>query len=90
MDIVVMKFGGTSVRDQATKYQAFKHIRREVDANYKVLVVVSAMGRGGEPYATDTLKELLTYHVSKQEHDRLLACGEIISSIVMSAFLHQP
>ena len=89
MDIVVMKFGGTSVRDQATKYQAFKHIRREVDANYKVLVVVSAMGRGGEPYATDTLKELLTYHVSKQEHDRLLACGEIISSIVMSDFLQQ-
>lgn len=89
MDIVVMKFGGTSVRDQATKYQAFKHIRREVDADYKVVVVVSAMGRGGEPYATDTLKELVTYHVSKQENDRLLACGEIISSIVMSDFLQQ-
>ena len=40
MDIVVMKFGGTSVRDQATRFQAFKHIRREVSAGYKVVVVV--------------------------------------------------
>ena len=89
MDIVVMKFGGTSVRDQATRFQAFKHIRREVSAGYKVVVVVSAMGRSGEPYATDTLKELVTYHVSKRENDRLLSCGEIISSIVMSDFLQQ-
>lgn len=64
MDIVVMKFGGTSVRDQAMRYQAFRHIRREVSAGYKVVVVVSAMGRHGEPYATDSLKELVTYHLS--------------------------
>ncbi len=84
-----MKFGGTSVRDQAMRYQAFKHIRREVSAGYKVVVVVSAMGRHGEPYATDSLKELVTYHVSKREYDRLLSCGEILSSIVMSDFLQQ-
>ncbi|MCI8701580.1 MAG: aspartate kinase [Turicibacter sp.] len=89
MDIVVMKFGGTSVRDQAMRYQAFRHIRREVSAGYKVVVVVSAMGRHGEPYATDSLKELVTYHVSKREYDRLLSCGEILSSIVMSDFLQQ-
>ena len=53
MDIVVMKFGGTSVRDQAMRYQAFKHIRREVSAGYKVVVVVSAMGRHGEPYRAE-------------------------------------
>ena len=81
-----MKFGGTSVRDQATKYQAFKHIRREVDANYKVLVVVSAMGKRRRTLCNRYTKRVLTYHVSKQEHDRLLACGEIISSIVMSDF----
>ncbi len=84
-----MKFGGTSVRDQATRFQAFKHIRREVNTGHKVVVVVSAMGRSGEPYATDTLKELVTYHVSKRENDRLLSCGEIISSVVMSDFLQQ-
>lgn len=84
-----MKFGGTSVRDQVTRFQAFKHIRREVNTGHKVVVVVSAMGRSGEPYATDTLKELVTYHVSKRENDRLLSCGEIISSVVMSDFLQQ-
>lgn len=89
MDIVVMKFGGTSVRDQSTRYHVFKHIRREVNAGYKVLVVVSAMGRIGEPYATDTLKGLIEYHTSKKETDRLLACGEIISSIVMSDLLQR-
>ena len=47
------------------------------------------MGRHGEPYATDSLKELVTYHVSKREYDRLLSCGEILSSIVMSDFLQQ-
>ncbi|MGL4374152.1 MAG: aspartate kinase, partial [Turicibacter sp.] len=41
------------------------------------------------PYATDTLKGLVTYHLSKSESDRLLSCGEIISSIVMSDFLQQ-
>ena len=84
MEIVVMKFGGTSVRDESTRIHVFKHVRREVAAGYKVLVVVSAMGRAGEPYATDTLKSLIEYHSSKKEMDRLLACGEIISSIVMS------
>ena len=84
-----MKFGGTSVRDQATRFQAFKHIRREVSDNYKVVVVVSAMGRSGEPYATDTLRQLISYHISKRENDRLLSCGEIVSSIVMSDFLQQ-
>lgn len=82
-----MKFGGTSVRDESSKFAAFQHIRREVSAGYKVVVVVSAMGRLGEPYATDTLKGLVSYHVSKAENDRLLACGEILSSIVMSDFL---
>ena len=58
MDIVVMKFGGTSVRDQAMRYQAFRHIRREVSAGYKVVVVVSSIGRKCEPNATESLKEI--------------------------------
>lgn len=89
MDIVVMKFGGTSVRDQSTRYHVFKHIRREVSSGSKILVVVSAMGRMNDPYATDTLKNLVEYHTSKEETDRLLACGEIISSIIMSDLLQR-
>lgn len=89
MDIVVLKFGGTSVRDEGLRYHVLKHIRREVNAGYKVLVVVSAMGRLGDPYSTDTLKSLIDNHSSKREYDRLLSCGEIISSIVMSDFIQR-
>ncbi len=53
-----MKFGGTSVRDQAMRYQAFRHIRREVSAGYKVVVVVSAMGRHGEPGFIERISDL--------------------------------
>lgn len=89
MDIIVMKFGGTSVHNQDIRYHAYKHIRREIEAEYKVLVIVSAMGRLGEPYSTDSLKELVSNQISKQESDRLLSCGEIISSIVLSNLLQE-
>ena len=89
MECIVMKFGGTSICNNEKRLAAFKHIKRELEAGYKVVVVVSAMGRMGESYATDTLKELVSSQLSKQENDRLLACGEIISSIVMSDFLRQ-
>jgi aspartate kinase len=47
------------------------------------------MGRVGAPYATDTLKSLVSYHLTKKESDRLISCGEVISSIIMSDFLQQ-
>lgn len=52
---------------------------------YKVVTVVSAMGRKGEPYATDTLLSLVNQeesHISNREQDLLLSCGELISAIV--------
>ena len=59
---------------------------------YKVVVVVSAMGRKGDPYATDTLFSLINgskSSISKRETDLLLSCGEIISSIVFTNMLLQ-
>ncbi|WP_078380849.1 aspartate kinase [Sutcliffiella halmapala] len=90
MKIVVQKFGGTSVRDESTREFAYQHIKKAVDDGFKVVVVVSAMGRKGEPYATDTLLSLVEdgkQNVSKREIDILLSCGEIISSIVFSNML---
>ena len=54
MDIIVQKFGGTSVKDEESRAHARKHIEKAVKDGYKVVVVVSAMGRKGDPYATDT------------------------------------
>jgi aspartate kinase len=87
LNIIVQKFGGTSVRDENSRNHAKEHIKEAILDGYKVVVVVSAMGRKGEPYATDTLLSLVNGNnsqISKREHDLLLSCGEIISSVVFT------
>lgn len=92
MNIIVQKFGGTSVRDEESRAHARKHIEKAVKDGYKVVVVVSAMGRKGEPYATDTLLSLVNGSqslISKREQDLLLSVGETISSVVFANMLLQ-
>lgn len=92
MKIIVQKFGGTSVRDDDSRQMALYHIQEALGEGYKVVVVVSAMGRKGDPYATDTLNDLLyggIENISNREQDMLLSCGEVISSIVFSSMLNQ-
>lgn len=90
MKIIVQKFGGTSVKDPKSREHALHHIKGALAEKYKVVVVVSAMGRKGDPYATDTLLSLIGGNVnliSKREQDLLLSCGEVISSIVFTNLL---
>lgn len=90
MKIIVQKFGGTSVRDEQSRIQAMSHIKKAIADGYKAVVVVSAMGRKGDPYATDTLLSMLggsDSKISKREHDLLLSCGETISSVVFTNML---
>ncbi|WP_227935861.1 aspartate kinase [Alkalihalobacillus deserti] len=88
MKIIVQKFGGTSVRDEKSRSLAANHVKKAVEEGLKVVVVVSAMGRKGEPYATDTLLNLIDEkHVTKREQDLLVSCGEVISSVVFSNLL---
>lgn len=92
MKILVQKFGGTSVRDENGRSHALKHIKEALENGYKLVVVVSAMGRKGEPYATDTLLNLVgakKSKVSQRELDLLMSCGETISSIVFSNLLNE-
>ena len=58
----------------------------------QVVVVVSAMGRKGEPYATDTLISLLKdlgEPVNPAELDSVMSIGEILSSAYFSHLLSQ-
>ncbi|MCL6572729.1 MAG: aspartate kinase [Bacillus sp. (in: Bacteria)] len=90
MKIIVQKFGGTSVKDDLSRNYAQGHIEKAIADGYKVVVVVSAMGRKGDPYATDTLLSLVGGNlskISKREHDLLLSCGEVISSVIFSNML---
>lgn len=92
MKIIVQKFGGTSVRDDQSRQYAINHVQSALNEGYKVVVVVSAMGRKGEPYSTDTLLSLVNGKdrlISKRETDLLLSCGEIISSLVFTNLLWQ-
>ncbi|MGP4040244.1 aspartate kinase [Gracilibacillus sp. D59] len=87
MRVLVQKFGGTSVKNKESREYAIKHIKEALNEGYKVVVVVSAMGRYPEPYSTDALLSLIDGNHSKlsnKEKDLLLSCGETISATVFS------
>ncbi|MEX1377040.1 MAG: aspartate kinase [Eubacteriales bacterium] len=89
MSIVVQKFGGTSVSTEAGRKMCAEKIANEIKSGSKVVAVVSAMGRRGEPYATDTLLSLVEDEkASKRDLDLLMSCGELISAVVMSSMLN--
>jgi len=90
MHIIVQKFGGTSLSCPEARSSAIRHIEHELEQSHKVVVVVSAMGRKGEPYATDTLLELIEHSggtLPARERDMLLGCGEMISAALLCSLL---
>lgn len=90
MKVIVQKFGGTSVQNEEGRTRAANHVKSAVKEGYKVIVVVSAMGRIGAPYATDTLLRLIEPStISSRDKDLLIACGEIISAVLFSHTLHE-
>ncbi|ECB9786256.1 TPA_asm: aspartate kinase [Listeria monocytogenes] len=92
MKIIVQKFGGTSVQNEKSRLMAFNHIKQVLKEDYKVVVVVSAIGRYGDPYATDTLLELIGAKNTKltaREQDTLLSVGETISASVFTNMLKE-
>ncbi|PTX58638.1 aspartate kinase [Melghirimyces profundicolus] len=92
MKIRVQKFGGTSVATPERRGRVVHHIRQALNEGCNVVVVVSAMGRKGDPYATDTLLHWIEENgqsLSPREQDLLLSCGEIISASTLSSLLNK-
>lgn len=90
MALIVQKFGGTSVKSPENRKAVLNHILRAKENGFDVVAVVSAMGRLGDPYATDTLINLLKAQGGKvcpKKQDLIMACGEIISAAVMAAYI---
>lgn len=87
MEIVVQKFGGTSVATKDLREKiAQRVINAKISGKYPV-VVVSAIGRNGDPYATDTLMNFansIHNESFSRELDLIMSCGEIISSVIMA------
>ncbi|QSQ09964.1 Aspartokinase [Koleobacter methoxysyntrophicus] len=91
MEIVVQKFGGTSVDSRSSQEKIAKIVIDQKNKGAFPVLVVSAMGRSGAPYATDTLRDLVTKtanEVPSRELDLIMSCGEIISCVVLSTLLN--
>lgn len=89
MRVKVMKFGGTSVATPEARAGAAKRVISAREQGYWPVVVVSAIGRKGAPYATDTLIKLLTeidptVEPDARELDLMSSCGEILSASIFS------
>ncbi|UJF35391.1 aspartate kinase [Paenibacillus hexagrammi] len=90
MRILVQKFGGTSLSTAEARDHVIGHIQDAIANHYQLVVVVSAMGRKGEPYATDTLLDLVKHNgenLQARELDLLMCCGEIISAVHLCSLL---
>ncbi|AFA48656.1 aspartate kinase [Acetobacterium woodii] len=85
MNIVVQKYGGTSVGSVERIQNVAKRIIEKKKNNHQIVVVVSAMGK-----TTDDLVKLayaINPSPSKREMDRLLSTGEQISISLLSMAL---
>lgn len=90
MGITVLKFGGTSLRDIDRNSDFLKRIKDTYRREERLVVVVSAIGRMGEPYATDTLiyqLEKVCKDIDPKKKDFIMSCGETISAAIVSHLL---
>ena len=87
MNIIVQKYGGTSVGTPERIKAVAERIKGYVERKYSVVVVVSAMGK-----TTDGLIALskeITQNPSKREMDMLLSTGEQVSTAMLAMALHE-
>ena len=84
-DIIVQKFGGTSVADTDKIKNVAKAVIREKNKGNDIVVVVSAMG-----HTTDILTKLakeISPNPSSREMDMLLSTGEGVSIALLAMAL---
>ncbi|HUW69742.1 MAG TPA: aspartate kinase [bacterium] len=93
MAFIVQKFGGTSVANPEARERMLEKVEAARAHGDRVVVVVSAMGRKGAPYATDTLLGLLDESGGTADsspgliRDLLASCGETISACLVASLL---
>lgn len=90
MEFILQKFGGTSVQTKNSRLMCINKIKESIANGNKLIVVISAMGRKNDPYSTDELLGLVSDDFKKNNPlylDKLISCGEIISSIVFTSEL---
>ncbi len=92
MKFIVQKFGGTSLVTGELREQVAGKAIAAKEEGFTPVLVVSAMGRAGDPFATDTLINFVrdaNRDTPVREMDLLMSCGEIISGVMMAATLQK-
>ena len=87
MEIVVQKFGGSSVANTERLNIVSNHIINEKEKGKKIVVVVSAQGD-----TTDNLiheESEITLNPNKREHDMLVSVGEQITIAKLAMLLQE-
>ncbi len=87
MRIVVQKYGGALLATPAGRLQVAEQIAAARRGGRSVVTVASAIGREGDPYATDTLVGLIRdvgTDIDPRTLDLLLSTGEIISTALLA------
>ena len=90
MSLFIQKYGGTSLRDMPSRKNLIKNAKKCVECGNDLVVIVSAIGRLGDPYATDTLinqLENINIKIEPKKKDLIMSCGETISSAIVSHLL---
>ncbi len=65
-------------------------VSEAIHGGYSPVIVVSAIGRFGDPYATDTFLSMvqeICSNLPKRELDLLMSCGEVISGTILASTL---
>ena len=88
--ILVKKFGGTSLKDVECILRVAKIVRQSVERGYKLVVVVSAMGRFTDEAVT-TVQEVseLVSEAQLSEYDVVVSSGEQISCGLLALALQR-
>ncbi|HAN09926.1 MAG TPA: aspartate kinase [Clostridiales bacterium] len=92
MSIIVQKFGGTSLKTGEARQKATEKVIETFNAGNRIAVVVSAIGRKGDFYATDTLINLVNeidVNINKRDLDLIMSCGETISAVIFATLLNK-
>ncbi len=77
MQIIVKKFGGTSLANISRINRAVSYIKKSLSAGYRIVVVVSAMGK--ETDRLLSLENKLEEYSKSEDIASLLSAGEQIS-----------
>ncbi len=87
MQIIVKKFGGTSLANLSRINRAVSFIKKSLNSGYKVVVVVSAMGK--ETDRLLSLQDKLEEYNKSDDIASLLSAGEQVSSSFFSIILNR-